>query len=441
MRPAYIMLKFILKYTLWIYYPRIRIVNKPKKKFARTIFASNHAASFMDPLVIASNQPPIVFFMTRSDVFTPLMKPILWAAHMLPIYRSIDGEDTKAKNEEVFQKCYRILKYGRSLLIFSEGFTDDVFIRRLKPIKKGAVRIGFGACEATNWKKPIYVQTVGVNYSDPNYLGSDVVISNGDPICLNDYKSAYIEQPNKVISDLTKIVEKDLQDQITDVRDKSWSDMHENIMRLTKKGMSPVESDKRIPLLKRWSYSKELANWINNQENIADNKKMVQLKAGLKDYFSELESLGFNENQVQARANDNFSPVKERLFFILLFPVMIVGLIHNYLPYRLIKNFVEKSFKRPVFWGSVKMLLGAIAFGIYNLILVTLLHFFTYENSVFWFLYFFIVPPLSGLVTYNYFKRYRNNKTMKKIYSSDLTELISKRSKLIEDIEAFIPVA
>lgn len=441
MRPAYIMLKFILKYTLWIYYPRMRIVNKPKKKFARTIFASNHAASFMDPLVIASNQPPIVFFMTRSDVFTPLLKPILWAAHMLPIYRSLDGEDTKAKNEKVFQKCYRILKYGRSLLIFSEGFTDDVFIRRLKPIKKGAVRIGFGACEALDWKKPIYVQTVGVNYSDPNYLGSDVVISNGEPICLNDYKSEYLKQPKKVINDLTKIVESDLQNQITDIRNKEWANMHEHIMRLTKKGMNAVDSDKHIPLLKRWQYSKKLADWINEQDCLSENQELLKLRGDLKYYFNELKALGFNEKQLQARANDNFSKLKERLFFILLFPVVLIGLFHNYLPYKLIKNFVEKSFKRPVFWGSVKMLLGGIAFGIYNLILILLFHFFIFENSIFWFFYFFIIPPISGLITYNYFRRFRNNKTMKEIYQSDLTDLMNRRTQLLDDIKELIPVA
>ena len=153
MRPLYFFLKYLLKYTLWVYYPRLITVNKPKRRFARTIFACNHSASFMDPLVVAQSQPPIVFFMTRSDVFTPALKPILWASHMFPIYRDIDGENTKEKNENVFRKCYRILKYGRSLLIFSEGFTDDVFIRRLKPVKKGAVRIGFGALEDMNWEK------------------------------------------------------------------------------------------------------------------------------------------------------------------------------------------------------------------------------------------------------------------------------------------------
>jgi len=151
----------------------------------------------MDPLVVASFRPPIVFFLTRSDVFTKLTKPFLWAAHMLPIYRQQDGVDTKDENIKTFDECTKILKYGRNLLIFGEGFTDDVFIRRLKPVKKGAVRIGFYSLEKLNWKKKIYIAAVGCNYSDPNEMRSDLLISTSKRICLNDYRQEYEENPIK----------------------------------------------------------------------------------------------------------------------------------------------------------------------------------------------------------------------------------------------------
>jgi len=143
MHPFYAIIYAVLSYTLRIFYPRRLTVNGPKERLGSTIYVSNHTASFMDPLVVARFAKPIVFFMTRSDVFTKTTTPFLTAVHMLPIYRQHDGEDTKKKNEEVFERCSTILKKGKNLLIFGEGFTDDVFIRRLKPVKKGAVRIGF----------------------------------------------------------------------------------------------------------------------------------------------------------------------------------------------------------------------------------------------------------------------------------------------------------
>ena len=440
MRPLYFFLKYFLKYPLWVYYPRLITVNKPKRRFARTIFASNHAASFMDPLVVAQCQPPIVFFMTRSDVFTPILKPILWASHMFPIYRDIDGENTKEKNENVFRKCYRILKYGRSLLIFSEGFTDDIFIRRLKPVKKGAVRIGFGALEDMDWAKKVYIRAVGVNYSDPNIIGSDVVISNSDPICLNDYRQKFIDDPNKTIYDLTKLVETKMREQITDVRKKEWAGTHEYIMRLTKKGMNAVDADKSIPLIKRWQYSKDLADWMNSQE-LDEVVEMVRLRDDLKAYFDLLRKEKIEEKHVAEIVNKKRSDARVKLYFALLWPFAILGLIHNYLPYKLIKNFVEKSFRRKVFWGSVKMTLGVVAIGLFNLIFVFLGYYLIYPSWLIWIGYFFTVAPLSGMIAYGYFSKIKDYKKYKSTLERDLSEIATLRESLLERINQFIPVA
>mgnify|MGYP000029100951 CR=1 FL=1 len=84
--------------------------------------------------------------------------------------------NTKEKNNEVFIKCTETLLRNRSLLIFGEGVTDDKFIRRLKSIKKGALRIGFTTLEACNWKEKVYVAAIGCNYSNPSRFGSDLLI-------------------------------------------------------------------------------------------------------------------------------------------------------------------------------------------------------------------------------------------------------------------------
>jgi hypothetical protein len=359
---------------------------------------------------------------------------------MFPIYREIDGENTKEKNESVFKKCYRILKHGRSLLIFSEGFTDDVFIRRLKPVKKGAVRIGFGALEDINWKKKIYIQAVGVNYSDPNTIGSDVVLSNSDPICLNDYYQDFKNDPNKTIHDVTKLVELKMREQITDVRKKEWANTHEYIMRLTKKGMNAVDTDKSIPLYKRWKYSKQLADWFNAQD-LEENIQLQSLRDDLKAYFDLLKKKNLEEKQVDRVTNRKMSSLGILLYFAFLWPVVIVGLIHNYLPYIFIKNFVEKSFKRKVFWGSVKMTLGVVAIGLYNLIFLFLGYYLVYPSWLLWIGYFFVVPPLTGVIAYSYFKKITDYKNYKSTLKKDLSEVSTKREDLIDRIYKYIPVA
>ena len=120
MRIIYLIMFFTLRYSTWIIYPRFRRVSGPKSFYGRTIFVSNHPASFMDPLVIAAKQRSILFFMTRSDVFTKFTKPFLWACQMLPIYRQLDGGDTRSKNDLVFEKTSKILSRGRNLLILEK---------------------------------------------------------------------------------------------------------------------------------------------------------------------------------------------------------------------------------------------------------------------------------------------------------------------------------
>lgn len=380
MRLLYLILFFTLKYAFRVYFRMTRVVRAPKEYYGRTIYVSNHAASFMDPLVVASLRNPIVFFMTRSDVFTPFMKPILWASHMLPIYRQHDGEDTKAKNEEVFDQCAKILNFGRNLLIFGEGFTDDVFIRRLKPVKKGAVRIGFYALEKYAWKKKIYIAAVGVNYTRPNLMRSDCLVATSDKICLNDYREAYEHNPNKVINDLTKEIEKRMQMQITHVEHADDAPFHEAVQQITRQGMHPTSSDRSIPLETRWRNSQKLAYFFNtHKEQIAQD--FQELKQRLLNYNKQLDQKKIDDRDViEYIETGQLSRTNTVLRMLVFSPFALLGFIHCWPIYYIVKRFVEKSFRRKVFYGSVKLLLGMIGMGLINIPFIFLFHRFIFPN-------------------------------------------------------------
>lgn len=445
MRLLYFLLHISLPYALRIYYPRQKFINRPRGYYGRTIYVSNHAASFMDPLVIGSKQNPIVFFMTRSDVFKPFLQPILWLSHMLPIYRQHDGEDTKAKNDETFLKCNRILSSGRNLLIFGEGFTDDVFIRRLKPIKKGALRIGLGSLEALNWEKKIYVATIGVNYGDPNFIGSDLVVSNGERICLNDYKEEYLLQPAKVINDLTKKIETDLQNQLTHVENEKWVFFHEHVSRLLRNGLHPEDPDRSIPLKKRWENSRALAAWMNSQK-LDENPELVNLKHDLEDYFKTLKKQKIQEKHMRA-VEEKTSYGKKILYLATLWPIALLGLLHCLLPYMLVKRFAEKSFRRRVFWGSVKMMLGMAGMGIWNIPVVILMHKFIFvpllspHFAYVWIisLLYYLNTTWTGVVAYYFARNLKDLKAVAKLRKMNISNLLSKRLELIQRIKAVYP--
>ncbi len=440
MRFFYLTLFFTLKYSLRIFYPRNKSINSPREWYGRTIYVSNHAASFMDPLTSASLRRPIVFFMTRSDVFTPISKPFLWAAHMLPIYRQHDGGDTKDKNLKVFDQCARILSFGRNLLIFGEGFTDDVFIRRLKPIKKGSIRIGFHVLEKINWSKKIYIAAVGINYSDPNEMRSDCLVSTSEKFCLNDYKELYLENPNKVITELTKKVEELLKSQITHVEDIQWSTFHEQVMMLTRKGMNALHSDHSIALETRWRYSQKLALWLNEKTD-EEKAHLTPLKDKIEHYFKTIKKDKIDENHVHEMANHGeINRQTDLIRLIILFPFMLLGMVHCAIPYIIVKRFVEKSFKRRVFWSSVKLILGMISIGLLNIPVIFAFHAFIYPSYLLGILYYHLIG-LFGLAAYMWFRHLKRYKEKGRAKQMDLQTWVQQRSELLTEIHDQILVA
>ena len=436
MRYLYLILKITVSYSLKVFYARIKMVNEPRRMLGRTIYVSNHAASFMDPLAIGAFYRPIVFFMTRSDIFNKYTQPLLWGCHMFPIYREHDGEDTRRKNEEVFEKCAKVLKNGRNLLVFGEGFTDDVFIRRLKPVKKGAVKIGFQTLEKINWSKNIHVAAVGCNYSSPNEMRTDLLISTSERICLNDFKTEYEDNPNRVITQLTRRIEEMMQDQITHVENKDWLSFHEHLMILTRKGMNAHNFDRSISLVDRWKYSKKLAKWLNDQDERA-LENLAQLKEEMEDYFKLLKRQKLEEQFIYWKENDG-SRLKEILFLTFMLPIAIIGVVHCAIPYLIAKTFVEKSFRRKVFWGSVKLIMGMLLIAIFNIPTIFLFYHYVYPSWWLAIAYFFTIG-LTGLVAYLWklnLKNYRIKATIKKM---NISKIINKRNEILAFVRRSIP--
>jgi hypothetical protein len=391
----------------------------------------------MDPLAISVLRKPIVFFMTRSDVFNKWTNPILRSAHMIPIFRQHDGGNSAEKNKESFRKATEILASKRGLLIFGEGLTDDVFERRLKPLKKGALRIGFTALEATNWEQEIRLVAVGCNYADPNVMRSDLLIAESDPIILNDYKQQYLENPSKVINELNRQLELALINQITHIQKEENFAFHEQVMMLTRKGMNPHCFDDAISLEKRWNYSKDLANFINGfEDKLPDD--LSQLKERISRYFDQLKSLRMQEQQLyDARTKSTFASM---LPLILGFPFAFLGMIHAYVPTALVKRFAEKTFKRRVFWCSTKMVLTMVFMMLFNLPVLFLLPRFL--SVPYWFIFaYYLSLGMLGLIWYQWRRRFIYFLSMKKSFRAIQTdELWEERLRILQQINAQIPV-
>jgi hypothetical protein len=135
-----------------------------------------------------------------------------------------------------------------------------------------------------------------------------------------------------------------LEGTMTHVVDINDTELHENIMRIQRKGMSHFNSNES-DLESRHKYSVELASIIeNNREKSAD------LKDQLSSYFANLYRQGISDDLLFDYKSKSFSGINA-LGHILLAPIVLLGLIHCGLFYWPIKFFCGAQIQQASFLG------------------------------------------------------------------------------------------
>ena len=178
----YTILQFFIRLALQLFCRKITFSNKAiLNSKGPLLLACNHPNSFLDAIIIGSqfNQP--VHYLARGDAFkNPLIKRLLSAIKMMPIYRLSEGREYLALNDATFDSCKNILLQGGIVLIFSEGLCEHKW--QLQPLKKGTARIAFAA-----WSEPLIsdyfkVQPVSLNYHSFTNFGKQLVVHFGEEI-------------------------------------------------------------------------------------------------------------------------------------------------------------------------------------------------------------------------------------------------------------------
>ena len=204
----YFSVKQYLKVALNFYAKEIKIKgleNIPKNE--AVLFAANHPNALIDPLFIAAFNTRMLHFLVRADVFKkPLIKKALASLNLMPIYRIRDGRQQLKNNEEIFDKCHKILSKKETLLIFPQGGHSRE--RTIKPLSKGFTRIIFGAL-SKNPDLKIWVVPVGLTYQNQSTYPCKVAVNIGKKIDANHIYNSLSE--NDAIIKIKKEVSEQLQ--------------------------------------------------------------------------------------------------------------------------------------------------------------------------------------------------------------------------------------
>lgn len=348
---------------------------------------------------------------------------------MSPIYRIVDGIDSLEKNDVVFAHGYKLLRDNKVLLLFGEGVTDEEFVRRVKTMKKGSMRIALGAENKYDFKLGVNIICVGINYSDPRRFRSDMLIRFSKPIEAGEYRDLFLEHNNKAMFELNKEIYSRLKQQLIHIENPEHTDFFEQMLILTQKGINNDFYDPAISLEKRWEYSKKLSDALN-KKSMESPDEVKALKEKTAEYFKR--------GGLQPPAGPPV--ITEAVYLLLAFPLFLFGILNNYIPVKLSVFLSRKISKRPVFWSGTDMAFSIITVPLYYFIAITvfqaIVEFRSGLHQITWTFIYLALMPLSGIFAFNYIKKLRSFiMKIQKSKEKEPASLSETRNSLIGEIE------
>ena len=436
----YQIIRFLFRITNKFYFRTLQVnglENIPKK--GPVFLAANHPSAFMDPLVIAtiSNRP--LFILGKGVLFqNPLLKWLLPHLNIIPIFRSDETPGLTSKNKDVFAQCYKHFAKGGAILAFPEGIS--LTERRIKKIQSGTARICLGAEAENNFSLDVKIVTIGLNFSDPHSFQSDLYINIDKPIHVSDYYEQYKQDTFKAAHALTDEIRKRLEAQVVAIQDSDVDNLVANI-----------ETIFKAQLLEGLGHSpKVMAHDFNTTRAISDSvhyflerdpQRVETLKTKINSYLQKLNDLSLDDKLI--KRVEKTKPVSDTifsLFFLVLgFPLFVYGFINNFLPFRIPFWCARGISKRPEFQGSIAYSMGTFTFLIFYSIQIWIAS--KHINDWRFLLAYGLSLPISGLLAFYYYKRYRSIRGSWKIFSlfykktTIITSLITERELIITELE------
>lgn len=366
MAVLYTLLRPFVYVSLNVYY---RIDIKGLEKIPNNqpfIFAPNHSNGFVDPVILPVYLRPKVRFFARGDVFKgKVAKWILNQMNASPMYRMQEGFAEIKKNDKSFEECRRLLTSNKPLLIFPEGLC--VQQRRVQPLKKGLSRIVFQTLESIDYSKDIFVLPVGLNYQDAPRFRSKVFIEVGAPISIKEYEEKYKLDKVRTINDFTKQLEEKLKEHAYHIANPENDDLVANIEELYTHQVLKDNGLKSIHLKNHSIASTEIISMVN----VLDEKRpalISQLKTKLAAYINLLNANKLRDHLLREESINkmNFGTfLLEYLIIYLGMPIYFIGLVLNFPPYFIAREFANKKVRKNEFYASFRANLSLIFWTIY----------------------------------------------------------------------------
>lgn len=356
------------------------------------VVVANHFYGFVDPVMLMRVIGRLPRFLAKSVFWRrPVLRPFLWLAGMIPVYRSQDNTATKGDtatkdNRHTFAAAEEVLAGGGVIGVFPEGRThDEAAVAR---VHTGVARIALGAYAAG--VTDLTIVAVGLTFDDKISLRSRVLAVVADPIDVDAFVAReglsleavedaeprgdgrvpdgpVREQARRrgAVRRLTDEVARTLRSVAPDYRSfreaKVMAEAAEIALR-----RADTPSGVEVPLGERERLARRLTR--------ADPLDRERVAAAVAAYYLDLHVSGLREEQVGSgfRARRLFAQtLSTALVVTLLAPFALVGAVWNAVPYALV-TIAGHWVREPVRKGSARLTVALVCFpAMWTVVVVT----------------------------------------------------------------------
>lgn len=397
----YRFLKILLSIGMYFYYKKVKVIYKERINVpGPKLLIANHPNTMMDAWILGKLSKEPIYFMTKGTFFnTPFKKWLLRSIGLIPINRADDSKTSGVSNSDSFEQCYQLLEQGKTLAIFPEG--NSFAEKLLRKLKSGTARIALQTELRNNGELGVQIIPVGLVYLQPEKFRSSVLVRVGEAIDARPFLPLFKEDRLKAARQLTAV-------------------FRERLMELLVASQSSEQEtlSDRIAGILRNAYARSDRSKLERDVDLirSVNENLSEINRQHPEKLREIEQLVYEINwqidrlKIKSAFLDRkyrFGMFMRQLFFSILaliigFPIHILGIVFNGLPYFITDLIMPKVVWDLEYYASVAVLIGLILYPLNYLGFVYLFNIFT-DLPVFWNYLVFFMMPLLGLFSYSFY--------------------------------------
>jgi 1-acyl-sn-glycerol-3-phosphate acyltransferase len=428
----YSLLKKYVSFTYHIFYDTVSIdglENIPDN--VPVIFTPNHQNALMDAFAIIVHTKKQPVFMAKADIFqAKVLAKLLNTLKIIPVYRIRDGYENLGNNDQSFQIAQRCLFTSNNVGIMPEGTQTDK--QQLQPLKKGFARLAFSAQELIGEKPGIVVVPVGIHYSNYYNFRSNVHISFGKPIEVNEYFALYKENPQKAFADIKDRLFVELKKQMVSIDNNEHYNLIRNIKDIVS-GELVKQSGNEITYANQVKLEKQISECLSDAF-AKDAELVVEMDKYVNEYINTLKRLNL-ANEVFENKYPQEHLIIDVIRFVFFFPFVAAGALFNIIP-AIISSIISQKTEDSQFISSIKFGLGIVIFPLYYLLFLVM------PIPVITKLLLIVTMPLLGILAFDYFKGLRIFWSSIRFHNglnrndTELSRWVYTRSQIIKKVKA-----